>query len=209
MFQCGLCNSLPHCLHLYNNNNLNQGNVVLNFKLLPAILFSVHSLLFDLNDDKVVSKVKCDALFNQLDQKKNSQSLKEFDQSFHNGWRILEAEDCYLEGAILIQNYMKEKGSTDQNLYFHAGQLYALNNDYSPAIALMRKSLLSANAKTNDFLWNEYVLGVIAFLDRNQSDLLKYKNILQEKGGVNTNNTTILIKLLNNFNLPYSTALNN
>lgn len=182
---------------------------MLNFKLLPAILFSVHSLLFDLNDDKVVSKVKCDALFNQLDQKKNSQSLKEFDQSFHNGWRILEAEDCYLEGAILIQNYMKEKGSTDQNLYFHAGQLYALNNDYSPAIALMRKSLLSANAKTNDFLWNEYVLGVIAFLDRNQSDLLKYKNILQEKGGVNTNNTTILIKLLNNFNLPYSTALNN
>jgi hypothetical protein len=109
-----------------------------------------------------------------------SLSPHEFDQT-ENGWRNLPA----LEAAELIEKYLElnsdkfpEIGSpTIYTVRFHAGQCFASAGEeyYSKAVYWMRGAI-----GKNSPLWDPYVRGSIAFLERD-TEALKHEITIYKK----------------------------
>lgn len=135
-------------------------------------------------------------------------NLREFDQNPSGGWRTLYNENCFVEAAELIDAYIeKHKLFNNTQLYFHAGQLFALAGDKASAIVKLRRSLLPASVRSGSFLWNDYVLGTIAFLERDKAALQSHLEVLKAKQGVNVPNIRVLQLLADRFDMPYGDAI--
>jgi len=94
----------------------------------------------------------------------------DFDQGLDGGWRKLSDKGCDLEAAELIREWRFHKRSHSTILYWHEGQLRANEEQTDQAIELFR---LTYNPQDHDeFGWNYYVDGTIAFLsdDRESFD---------------------------------------
>ena len=136
-----------------------------------------------------------------------------FDQDEAGGWRELADQGCKLEAALLIDAYLAdappelsemEKG----NLYFHAGQLFAMSGQNRLAVSHMLHSLNPQEPIDGDLAWNDYVLASVAFLSRNRQQLQNERNQLaaakQTRG--NKINLGVVEGLANCFDKPYDVA---
>ena len=151
--------------------------------------------------------MRCKNLLAEHEVKSIRLNLKEFDQTPTSGWRALESENCFREGASLITFYMERNNVKHTQLSFHAGQLLAIAGDYTESVAMLKKSLLPSSTKSGDFLWNDYVLGTIAFLERDKAKLALHKDALFAKQGANVPNYKILQKLFDRFEESYDDIL--
>lgn len=93
-----------------------------------------------------------------------------FDQDLDGGWRPLASRDgCRLVAADLIRDYREARRSEDRILYWHEGQLRALDGQTEAAKALLER----ARRQDDDPIgWNHYVDATIAFLNKDRLALL-------------------------------------
>jgi len=148
----------------------------------------------------------CATLLNELAIQTRGATLAEFDQTPGSGWRALHARGCFKEAADLIAQYQARAGESSQ-LRFHQGQMLALSGAYKEAVDVMQLSLLSADANRSDILWNDYVLGVIAFLKFDYSALSHSIQVLYSKRSSNERNLVALLRLAKSFGSPYKEAV--
>ncbi len=97
--------------------------------------------------------------------------LQQFDQDQKGGWRALSSKGCHSEAAELIREWRFHKRSHDNILYWHEGQLRAFAGQTQQAIDLF--SLTYEPQEFDDFGWNHYVNGTIAYLVKNRDILDK------------------------------------
>jgi hypothetical protein len=103
-----------------------------------------------------------------------------FDQDLSGvggGWRAVAAKaGCEIAAADLIRDYRERHSSNETIIYWHEGQMRAMANDYTAAIALFEKS---RNPETQDRAgWNRYVDALIAFLKRDKPALMRARDAL-------------------------------
>src|ERR1039458_9209554 len=100
-----------------------------------------------------------------------------FDQDQSGGWRELQYKGCVLEAAMTIDAYLVDapeqmKTVTREDLYFHAGQLYAWSGLKKLAARRFLRSFNLHETGDEELAWNPYVLATVAFLqgDREEFD---------------------------------------
>ena len=103
-------------------------------------------------------------------------SYEDFDQNEHKGFRVLAKAGCNREAADLLERYVAHTKSSESSLIWHIAQMRAEQGAYPEAIRNARKVL----KKTEDFekqplRWNDYVLAVIAFLERDKARLVVHR----------------------------------
>lgn len=142
-------------------------------------------------------------------------NFKEFDQTQNNGWRTLANNGCYFESAILINSYHlkhmpKLKKWQNRVLYWHAGQMYAFNNDYLLAKSKFAKSIKKDELPDDAFKWNAYVNGSISFLEGKLSELKKYQNELKTATNPHSKvNLAVLKRMVQCFGQSYKKVYSN
>ena len=154
----------------------------------------------------VVGAASCQEKFTFQDEKAKTQSLREFDQDPKGGWRALYNENCFAEAAKLILAYKTRTNTTDSQLSFHAGQMFAISGDYASAIKELKLALVPAAANSGNFLWYDYVLGTIAFLERDRPRLIRHRDALAAKKESNAPNLRVLNLLIERFDQSYDDA---
>ncbi len=133
-------------------------------------------------------------------------SVKDFDQTEGQGWRRLNDLGCHREAADLIQDYLGEKKVPQ--LLFHRGQMLAFAGQTRDAVSAFSDSLYSETVDTRGFLWNDYVSGVIAFLNMDYSRFrLALKALRAGDQKKNEKNIQVLRRLQYRFDSEYKTAL--
>jgi|688.fasta_scaffold180682_3 hypothetical protein len=140
-----------------------------------------------------------------------SLSYTDFDQKPKSGWRSLAELEKYDEAAKSILFYIQNKQHLDEiqvaNLYFHAGQMFAFENNYESAIIYFKKSILASEPEHAPVRWNDYVSASIAFLKRDRETLIFHRDEIAAKGteiqGV-IPNLAIVENLLNHIQMPYA-----
>lgn len=151
-----------------------------------------------------------------------SQSLELLNMDYHSfdqtlpdgGWRGIANRGCLLTAAQLIDEYQilhsDELIKTQTRmLSWHAGQLYALFGLDEIAMIRFRQSLIPNERPNDDFKWNAYVNGSIAFLSRNLNDLIKYRNELQTASNPHSKfNLAILNNMIACFGKSYQEVYN-
>jgi hypothetical protein len=112
-------------------------------------------------------------------------SWQDFDQNADSpaGMRKLSIAGCFREAAKLQEYYIaNRKDLTPKevlNSHFHIGQNYANASMPNRALRYFRLSLNPEQPAKGGFDWNTYVLGVIAFFERDQETLLQKMSVLQ------------------------------
>jgi hypothetical protein len=155
----------------------------------------------------------CKALLKEHLQTDLALPYSEFDQTQGKGWRILTDQNCNLEAAKLIERYIEKNAASESSLVWHIAQARALAGKYKSAIKFARRSLASPEKAANSkLLWNDYVLGSIAFLEGNKIELIKRRDALE--AGRNTHfgnemNLKILNSFVHYFDKSYKYALEN
>jgi hypothetical protein len=97
-------------------------------------------------------------------------SQNAFDQDLQGGWRPLaDRAGCRLVAADLIRDYRRAHQSEDRILYWHEGQLRALEELTEAAISLFERARRS---DTDVIGWNHYVDATVAFLRRDRDGVL-------------------------------------
>lgn len=98
---------------------------------------------------------------------------KAFDADVFGGWRVIDyREGCSLVASTVIENYINRKrepslsASELRMLNWHAGQTTAYENE-TEALRLFRLTFENENADPLTD-WDLYVVGTIAFLERDQ-----------------------------------------
>lgn len=96
-------------------------------------------------------------------------------------WREL-ADSGRFDDAIniLLDSIQKNKQKEKSSYYWHVGQLYACNNEYTKALAYMKKSTNFFD-KLFDREWRLYYNGTIAFLKKDKKKLKKSNDKLWNK----------------------------
>jgi hypothetical protein len=141
----------------------------------------------------------CKALLKQHLQSDLTLPYSEFDQTHGKGWRILTDQNCNLEAAELIERYIEKNAASESSLVWHIAQTRALAGKYRSAIKYAKRSLLTPEKDAKSKLrWNDYVLGTIAFLEKNKAALLKHRDVLEAEKESHFGNKMNL-KLLNSF----------
>jgi len=146
------------------------------------------------------------------EEKLLSMSYDHFDQS-ENGWRTYAKLGCYHEIGVIIDEYLEQHKMTLADwqvisVAWHAGQMYAFNNEYQIAIRRFDHSLNSHEPKDSPILWNDYVYATIAFLDKDFPKLKLYRDKIA-RGPIFDGkkiNLDIIDNLIRNFWQPYSVA---
>lgn len=103
-------------------------------------------------------------------------SLQDFDQNPGDGWRPYYESGCYEQAAHLLTAYMTaypERTNRNYMLPFHAGQMYAMNNEYEKAERFMRQAYSPHDSAKID--WNAFVDANIAFLRKDQAMLSRMR----------------------------------
>jgi hypothetical protein len=118
---------------------------------------------------------------------------KSFDQTLPDGgWRGLEGKGCDLESVKLIEIYhlhhMDELNPSQAIiLYWHAGQVYAMQDLTDLALARFKKSYNPSEKADDTFKWNSYVKGSIAFLEKDMKTLIKARDELRAVNQIESN----------------------
>lgn len=137
-------------------------------------------------------------------------SYQAFDQTEQAGFRILGQAGCYKEAAALIAAYIEHNNSKDVSLTWHLAQMEGLAGNYQQAIK-HGKAVLNEHEDLSVYpmYWNDYVLGNIAFWQRDKQQLQTHiQNVRQgEHFKPNAINLRYLEKLSNNFELSYLEAI--
>ncbi len=107
----------------------------------------------------------------------------------------------------MISLYSEKNNIRNTQLPFHAGQLLAIAGDYPAAVGESRQSLSPPSTNEGDFLWDDYVLGTIAFLERDKTTLIRHLEVLRTKQDFNAPNLKILQLLVAGFEKSYDDAL--
>ena len=132
-----------------------------------------------------------------------------FDQTMGEGWRKYSARKCYREAGALIDDYYaahKDGLESWQKRInrWHAGQLYAMLNDYETARQRFLDSYNPDEPADPPFPWNDYVAATIAFLDGDRQTLQKHRDRIAASAG--QQNLQVVDNLLKYFGQPYSVA---
>lgn len=107
---------------------------------------------------------------------------RSFDQSLPNGgWR--KYDKCHSLIRELIDAYVVRHQNTLEKwqknvLVWHSGQISAMANETSDAIAKMNQTLKPDEKPTDAFLWNPYVKATVAFLLKNRVSLIQERSAL-------------------------------
>lgn len=124
--------------------------------------------------------------------------------SEEKGWRRFSLMGCYAEAVQIIDKYNDKNGATYRT-NFHQAQLQLYLEHYPEAKALLYKSLRADLPIDSTFKWNEYVLGHVAFIDKDKPSLDFYISKLQQYNSDirNQMNIKLLIKMSNKLDSPY------
>ena|SRR5579862_9603197 len=148
----------------------------------------------------------------QEEQKLLYMSYNDFDQS-SKGWRQYSNSNCYHEVGELIDKYIKVNKQELNDwqwigLSWHAGQLFAFNNEYEIAKIRFVQSINPNEAVNSPIRWNDYVQATISFLDNDMTKLRYYRDNIAngpEFNGVKTN-LDVVDRLIKYFGQSYSFA---
>lgn len=146
------------------------------------------------------------------DQAFSVMSFNDFDQT-PIGWRRIAKMGCYHQAALLIDKYIAQHRAALQDwqlldVTWHAGQMYAFNNEYDVAKDRFKAAINPSEPKNTTILWNAYVNASIAFLDRNMAQLQYYRAEIDAGPLYNGKkaNLDVVDQLILNFDKPYSVA---
>lgn len=141
-----------------------------------------------------------------------SMSYDEFDQA-DNGWRQYAKLGCYHEIGILIDKYLELKNSKLADwqitgITWHAGQMYAFNNEYEIAKIRFEHAINPHEPNDTPILWNDYVYATVAFLNDDLAKLKLYRNKIANGPTSNGKKTNLDVvdNLIQYFGQPYSVA---
>lgn len=140
--------------------------------------------------------------------------FKSFDQTLPNGgWRGLANKGCELEAAKVVEIYHLHHYDNlapwqARILYWHAGQVYAMQDLTDLAIVRFKKSYNSEEKADDKFKWNAYVKGSIAFLERDMSSLIEARDELKSASTDARQNLKILESFIRCFKKNYKEAYN-
>ncbi|RYD15180.1 MAG: hypothetical protein EOP90_09560 [Lysobacteraceae bacterium] len=153
----------------------------------------------------------CAALFRERVAADLDLPYDTFDQTEGHGFRILAAAGCPAEAADLIEAWIAKNKTTRRSLDWHIAQMRAEAGATEAAIAAARRSLISADeARTNAFKWNDYVLAVIAFLQRDRAAFDRHRDVLAAAADAhagNAMNLRFIDRLEAGFGGSYAAAL--
>lgn len=157
-------------------------------------------------------QVDCSLKPDQLDALL-AQPFLSFDQDFAGGWRELENKGCELTAAMLIDTYLVDspeelKTVLREDLYFHAGQLYAMVGLRKLAVRRFFRSLNLHEATDVDLAWNTYVFATIAFLQGDRDEFAHQRLLLASAKPTRENkiNLGVVDGLAKCFEKPYREA---
>ena len=86
-------------------------------------------------------------------------------------------------------------------------QLQASAGKYPAAVRAFKKSLAPDDANSGVMVWNDYVPGTIAFLERDRQALMRHSDALAARMIVSDLNLKMLNQLLERFEKSYEDAL--
>jgi hypothetical protein len=139
--------------------------------------------------------------------------LMSFDQDQSGGWRELQNKGCVLTAAMLIDAYLLDapeelKTIHREDLYFHAGQLYAMAGLRKLAVRRILRSLNLHEGADEDIAWNAYALATVAFLQGDHEELAHRRQLLASAKSTRENgiNLGVVDGLARCFDKPYSEA---
>lgn len=134
---------------------------------------------------------------------------KSFDQTLPDGgWRDIEQKGCPLEAAKVIDIYhLHHQGDLvawqERILYWHAGQVYACEGLNELALLRFHKSIDPQEKPDDGFMWNTYVKGSIAFLERDRVSLQKFRDEMANAKKKSEPNFRIIDAMFHCFDRPY------
>jgi hypothetical protein len=141
-----------------------------------------------------------------------SMTYEKFDQS-KAGWRQYVKKDCYWEAGVLIDKYLVKNKSTLNDwqiisITWHAGQMYAFNNNYEIAESRFNASINPNETENTPILWNDYVYATIAFLNNDMTKLKYYREKIANGPSFKGKkvNLDVVDNLIRSFGKPYSVA---
>jgi len=168
--------------------------LLLTFILIPSA-FSANCSMTPINEEKLLAM-----------------SYDIFDQS-KNGWRQYAKLGCYYEMGILIDKYLDKNKNilADWQIIgttWHAGQMYAFNNNYETAKFRFDHSINPNEPENTPILWNDYVYATIAFLNNDMAKLKFYRDKIADGPTSNGKklNLDVVDHLIQYFGQPYSVA---
>lgn len=154
-----------------------------------------------------------------LEKQQSSLTLEfnDFDQTPNQGWRLLSAIQCYSEAAELIVSYLETKTTLEDQdremLSFHAGQMFAFDNNELSAIAFFQQSFSAMKNLPPEYQiypdsWNAYVNATIAFLEQDRTALEAYRTTVAKGPKLDGKimNLDVVNRLLANFGKSYREA---
>ena len=97
--------------------------------------------------------------------------MARFDQDTSGGWRtVAQQPGCLGAAADLIRDYHSARPEKSYLLYWHEGQVRAMNGEVAKATELFA---LSYNQQDDNIGWNIYVDATLAFMKQDRNALLK------------------------------------
>lgn len=102
---------------------------------------------------------------------------RNFDQNAEDGWRPLYEGKCFADAAELIVSYISSHPEVARENYmlgFHAGQMFALDDQTERAIDFMSDAYRNRSSKIVD--WNAFVDANIAFLEKDMNRLVEMRD---------------------------------
>ncbi|MCF6441836.1 hypothetical protein L1077_20575 [Pseudoalteromonas luteoviolacea] len=149
----------------------------------------------------------CGQLFSSLEAQLHIDHT-EFDQTANRGWRALAGQKCYDEAAILIGLYIEHTKTDSSSLQWHLLQMHAMAGNTPQAVKLGHEIVAKAPPSQPTFLWKEYVQATVAFLEGDNQQLLRNRNLLarHKHSKPNEMNLMALDRLIANIKKPYADA---
>ncbi len=118
-----------------------------------------------------------------------SLSYQEYDQTPGVGLRSF-SKNCQYEGALASINYLSNKAeltkTQTKNLSFHIGQALAASGHEKESIGYFKSAKYEKNP--TELMWNEYIDGTVAFLNKNEETLKANIAILEKNADSNMGN---------------------
>jgi hypothetical protein len=141
-----------------------------------------------------------------------SMSYDAFDQA-PEGWRRYGNAGCYHETGILIDEYLTANQSQlldwqQISVIWHAGQMYAFNDEYDLARDRFQRSINPNEPADTHILWNDYVYATLAFLNHDKETLIYHRERIAN-GPIfqgQKPNLDVVDRLILHFGKPYSAA---
>ncbi|MCF6263494.1 MAG: hypothetical protein L3J24_07920 [Xanthomonadales bacterium] len=141
----------------------------------------------------------CSLQFKQAISSALDLTYQEYDQTPGQGLRSFSI-DCQYEGALVTIFYLSKKeglsASQKKNLSFHAGQALASSGHEDESIRYFNDAKHINNP--SKLLWNEYIEGTIAYLNKDLQNLEKNISLIQKRKGThlgNEQNLKVLMRL--------------